>query len=65
MLYYNFREVVEELEGALKGLVSVATPSPDEWTEEAKEFIPRLKDAHQELEEALAKLPKKQSGHTL
>jgi hypothetical protein len=63
MLYYTFREVVEKLEGALKGLVSVATPSPDEWTKEAKEFLPKLKDAHVAIEEILKKLPEELSEY--
>lgn len=57
MLYYAFRELVTELEVSIGRLCSVATPSPDEWTQEAKTYLPKLRVAQDKIKAALEKLP--------
>lgn len=57
MLYNLFRKSVKDAEVAVHELMRVASPSPDEWTEEAKVYLPKLREIHEFLVEASDKLP--------
>ena len=57
MLYKLFRKSVKDAEIIVYELMRIASPSPDEWTDEAKVYLPKLKEVHEFLTEASAKLP--------
>lgn len=57
MLYYTFREVIEELESSLENLIRSSTPSPDEWTEDAKNYLPMLNESLAAVKQAKEVMP--------
>ena len=63
MLYNFFRESIKETELTITQLIRFSTPSPDEWTEDAKTYITQMHETKVFLGDALTKLPEKLEGY--
>ncbi len=57
MLYQLFRETLIDVEKNLTQLIQTASPSPDELTEDARQYLLKLRNAHEFIVNTVEKLP--------